>query len=108
MFTLTILFIVYNVSVEFVVIYRPHPVCLSIDRFGLIFAKTGSIKVGHRVQCVLFRGTDGTGTTEKTSEVRNSLTGPERLLIYVGDDEWPMLIANSTVHIFQNSRSLIT
>jgi hypothetical protein len=64
--------------------------------------------VGHRVQCVLFRGTDGTGTTEKTSEVRNSLTDPERLLIYVGDDEWPMLIANSTVHIFQNSRSLIT
>ena len=46
MFTLTILFIVYNVSVEFVVIYRPHPVCHSIDRFGLIFAKTGSIKSG--------------------------------------------------------------
>ncbi len=63
-----------------------------------------SCTVHHAKAC----STDGTGTTEKTSEVRNSLTGPERLLIYVGDDEWPMLIANSTVHIFQNSRSLIT
>ncbi len=33
MFILTIFFIVYNVTVEFVLIYRPHPV------YGEIFAK---------------------------------------------------------------------
>jgi hypothetical protein len=54
------------------------------ERFGLIFAKTGSIKSGT-VFNVYYLGEQMTKIRgQQTSEVRNSLPDPERLLI--GDE----------------------
>ncbi len=43
MLTLTIYFIALNVSVEFVLIYRPHPVCTFKERLSLVFLCTNNM-----------------------------------------------------------------